>query len=606
MKFKIMNTFKYKFYSASLCVLCTIGVGCTDYDDYNDVPSDATPSSGLSLMENLQQNAELSDFTALVKQAGFETELSSPRSLTIWAPKNGTFNADDFKSLSKDELLTQFVKGHVAQYSHAASGKVDERVHMLNNKSFTFAGDGTYTFDGLTISKTNIPSANGLIHQLEGAAKFYPNLYEYLMSAPGIDSLRAHFKRYEHSELDQNASVKGPMVNGVQTYIDSVMITYNSMLQQMRASIENEDSSYTFVMPLDTAFNAMYNKVKPYYNFINTTKVFDVSVFEKANDTKTKTATVNAAYYTDSLVRYQIVRNLVYSNNDQYNKWVVGKGDFTDSLRATTRYKFSNPYEIIKDHMVGSPVEMSNGYARLVDSIAFHPWESYCPELSFTLYGSLVKNSVITNGNGYSLFPTSAQLKRMKITSADGQPLVWLLGPETTETSFTYGWIEPGGDRAKPDFYLALPDVMSTTYNFYVVFMPSAKLPGNQFEDRPNLLNFQLLYCDANGNTQTYNFSKEYADSLRSGGALPKVPTSVNANTAFSNDPEKTDTVFVGQFKFPVNYKGLGQEYYPSLHVTSPISVFNSTQLATYTRDVRIAAILLRPVELDEYEAKNK
>jgi len=34
--------------------------------------------------------------------------------------------------------------------------------------------------------------------------------------------------------------------------------------------------------------------------------------------------------------------------------------------------------------------------------------------------------------------------------------------------------------------------------------------------------------------------------------------------------------------------------------------VFNSTQLATYSRDVRIAAILLRPVELDEFEAKNK
>ena len=64
--------------------------------------------------------------------------------------------------------------------------------------------------------------------------------------------------------------------------------------------------------------------------------------------------------------------------------------------------------------------------------------------------------------------------------------------------------------------------------------------------------------------------------------------------------------MFIGRFNFPVNYSGLGEDYYPSLHVTSPISVFNSTQLATYSRDVRIAAILLRPVELDEFEAKNK
>ena len=158
----------------------------------------------------------------------------------------------------------------------------------------------------------------------------------------------------------------------------------------------------------------------------------------------------------------------------------------------------------------------------------------------------------------------------------------------------------------KPEFYIAMPDVMSTTYNFYVVYLPVAKMTGTLNDPRPNWLNFQLNYCDAKGATQVYNFSKEYADSLLSGGTLPKVATAVNANTAFINDPEKTDTVFIGRFTFPVNYRGLGSDFYPSLHVTSPISVFNSTQLATYSRDVRIAAILLRPVELDEYEAKNK
>jgi hypothetical protein len=78
----------------------------------------------------------------------------------------------------------------------------------------------------------------------------------------------------------------------------------------------------------------------------------------------------------------------------------------------------------------------------------------------------------------------------------------------------------------------------------------------------------------------------------------------VNANSAFTNDPQKTDTVFIGRFTFPVAYSGLGEDYYPSIRVTSPISVFSSQQLQTYTRDVRIAAILLRPVELDEYEAE--
>jgi hypothetical protein len=149
---------------------------------------------------------------------------------------------------------------------------------------------------------------------------------------------------------------------------------------------------------------------------------------------------------------------------------------------------------------------------------------------------------------------------------------------------------------------------MSTTYNFYVVFMPTRFTNGGSVDDRPNWLNFQLNYCTAKGATATYNFSKAYADALQSGGTLPAVPTAVNASTAFMNDPTKTttDTVFIGQFTFPVNYNGLGDEYYPSLRVSSPISVLNNTHLTNYSRDVRIAAILLRPVELEEFEAKNK
>lgn len=578
---------------------CTLAAAsCTDFSDYNETPADQTPASSLTLWENIQQNGQLSDFATLVRQSGFDAELSTPRSLTVWAPQNGSFSIADYQGLSKEDLLNQFVKGHIAEYGHAASGKVDERVHMLNEKSFTFVGDGNYTFDGIAISKVNVPSSNGLIHVMDGAAKFYPNLYEYLKTGANIDSLRNHFNRYEESYLDLEASVKGPMVNGVQTYIDSVVVTSNSLVNQLRARIANEDSSYTFVMPTDKAFKEMYDRVKSFYNFIETTKMHDVANYTATTGTgasATKSVTVNPSYMTDSLTRWQIVRNLVFSNNDGYNQWIVGKGENTDTLRSTTRTKLSNPADILDTYKVGEPVEMSNGYARIVDSLAFLPWETYCPELTFSPYTNLA-----------SLFPASAQLTRGKITNSDGSPLTWLFGPETTLTEFSFGWIEPGGERVKPEFYISLPEVMSTTYNFYVVYLPAAKMVGTLNDPRPNWLNFQLNYCDAKGATQVYNFSKEYADSLLSGGTLPKVATSVNANTAFINDPEKTDTVFIGQFTFPVNYRGLGNDFYPSLHVTSPISVFNSNQLATYSRDVRIAAILLRPVELDEYEAKNK
>ena len=96
---------------------------------------------------------------------------------------------------------------------------------------------------------------------------------------------------------------------------------------------------------------------------------------------------------------------------------------------------------------------------------------------------------------------------------------------------------------------------------------------------------------------------------MLSGETLPKLPTAQNQltmETAFENDPMKTDTVFIGRFTFPVAYNGLGNDYQPNIRITSPINVFNPTQMETYTRNVRIAAIIMKPVEYDEFEANNK
>ena len=571
---------------------------CSDFSDYNDVPSDVSAAGNQTLWENISQNSQLTDFAELVKRTGYDSYLNTPRSLTVWAPVNGSFDKSAYDNMSDEDVLRQFVKGHIAEYGHLATGKVEERVHMLNDKSFDFLGEGSYTFDGVSVSQANLPSSNGVMHIMNGAAKFLPNLYEYLKEGENIDMLREHFMRYEEERLDQNASVKGPMVNGIQTWIDSVMITSNSLVNQLNARLANEDSSYTFLMPTDKAFQEMYDRVKPYYNFISATKVHDVENYSSASATDVKTSpTINATYMTDSLVRRTIVRNLIYSNNDTYNQWTVGKGEYLDTIKSTTRNKFSNGKEIIEDNIIGEPIRMSNGYGRLVDSLAFYPWETFCGDLVFEPRRYMVK-----------LFPASAQMSTIRVYNSDGTPLTSLFGDDTELTEYRFGWISPGGDRTKPEFFVALPNVMSTTYNFYVVFMPTRFTNGGSVDDRPNWLNFQLNYCTAKGATATYNFSKAYADALQSGGTLPAVPTAVNASTAFMNDPTKTttDTVFIGQFTFPVNYNGLGEDYYPSLRVSSPISVLNATHLANYSRDVRIAAILLRPVELEEFEAKNK
>ena len=144
---------------------------CSDFSDYNDVPTDVSATGSQTLWENISQNGQLTDFAALIQRTGYDSYLNTPRSLTVWAPVNGSFDKTVYDNMSDEDVLKQFVKGHIAEYGHLATGKVEERVHMLNDKSFEFLGEGSYTFDGVAVTQANLPSSNGVMHITNGVAK---------------------------------------------------------------------------------------------------------------------------------------------------------------------------------------------------------------------------------------------------------------------------------------------------------------------------------------------------------------------------------------------------------------------------------------------------
>ena len=138
-------------------------------------------------------------------------------------------------------------------------------------------------------------------------------------------------------------------------------------------------------------------------------------------------------------------------------------------------------------------------------------------------------------------------------------------------TSLGYLWVAP------------LSNVLSTTYNIYIVLAPSQDYGeddnGNKFQ-KPNMLDFSLSYCDAKGKLATQKLNQKVV-----------------------NDPTRVDTLAVGTFTFPVAYAGLGDNVYPNLKITTDFGVFDKAKMAAYTRDFSIISILMKPVELEEFEA---
>ena len=539
---------------------------CSDFSDYNDTPVSDVQQADRTLWENISQNDQLSDFATLVKKAGFDDELSQPHYYTVWAPLNGTYDASSLMSADSATVLYQFVKSHIAEYNHSVSGLVDERIHALNRKSFAFEGDGQYTYAGHTLRQLNLPNSNGIMHLLDGAARFYPNLYEYLFSCEGIDSVATFFKRYETSVLDTKNSVLGPTINGKQTYIDSVMITSNSLLNRIKAKLDKEDSTYTMLVPTNEAWLAHYDKISKCYNYINTTVAQNIDEATSTSSAPTASVTVDAAYTKDSLTRLHLVSDLVYNNNNYYNNWLIDDTvEPYDTLRSTTSGYMTNPQEIMS--RVIDRETMSNGTFCLVDSLAFRPWESWC----FPLGQSPLYSRTWTGSN------TMVYIDNTFFDDIKYVP------KNPAQKQLGYLWVTPLSNYGKPQLDVKLRSVLSTTYNIYIVLAPGQDVgedaDGNKFL-KPNMLDFTLSYCDAKGKLATQKLNQKVV-----------------------NDPTRVDTLAVGTFTFPVAYAGLGDNVYPNLKITTDFGVFDKAKMAAYTRDFSIISILMRPVELEEFEA---
>lgn len=527
--------------------ICGISLaGCSELDDYNTVPQDTTSSAKQTLWQNIQQHPRLQQFARLVEKAGYTSELQSAKMLTVWAPLDNTYSTTELEKLGTEELLDHFVKNHTASYSHLLKDGDQMRIHTLNKKSFNF---NKQFFGEQKMMSLNMPASNGILHTIEGNQHFYPNMYEYLTSTTGIDSIQTYFKRFERTILDEEASVLGPVIGGRQTYIDSVMVTTNTLLLSLHAYINHEDSNYLAVLPTDTAWQKAYRHIRTYFRYADKTVTQDLSV-PTATD---KTRNMAGQMFGDSLTRNAMMSNIFFNRNDYWNRWTTGETEAqtTDTLYSTGRKLLTNGREILKQRI--DEETLSNGVAYKVDSLAFQP-STWAP-------------NIIIPGITSSMRPKVQNATANAIT-IDVEEL-----NEKKGNLMNYLTLTPLGSRSLPDVFFYLPDVLSTTYEILAVIVPADIKKGYTGEVKPNKFRATLTFNDANGNKKT-----------------------LSLGTKFVNDPSQVDSVSLGKVTFPIAYRGLGN-YYPNLELKTNIDAWDDDEMAAYDRELRIAAIVLKPVE---------
>ena len=93
-------------------------------------------SIGQTLWQNIEGNAELSDFMSILDKAGYRQRLQGSQFYTVWAPLNGTFDAAAIAAHDSTWIAQRFINSHIANYNYQATGELNRRVHTLNEKSF--------------------------------------------------------------------------------------------------------------------------------------------------------------------------------------------------------------------------------------------------------------------------------------------------------------------------------------------------------------------------------------------------------------------------------------------------------------------------------------
>jgi len=609
-----MNFTKHIFCSGIiLAASAACMVSCTDtWNDHYDASSSQLYNG--TLMTAIESKAP--DFAAVIKAVGYDRELNSDNSFTVWAPLS--FNKDSILEIAKTDSATvvdKFIKNHISRYAISNNGTQYD-ISLLSHKRTVMSADKFGTSNIISSNK-NIACTNGVLHLVDNNYPYTLNLYEMienqykLSTFAGKDekggSLYSFLKMFNADSLDENKSVsRGVDADGNKIWVDSVTIRNNTALKNMDAKIYEEDSSFIAILPSDKAFNERYEFAK------------NLLVFNPYEDEISAGA-------CDSLLNYYAnafaMTDLFYNKN--FNE------HFEDSLKSTNYsqrtwyehcYYSKQPKNMPDDKEVndilskcGDPIDCSNGTAYLVDEYPFTPYEQFFKKISTTGLSNYSYLNMSTDESGNALYTKIADDRSMYSGTytwgiynedqfdEEGNLIDPTANPDTTYVrSFFFTRYSPRGKTA-PWLGYEIPNTLSGTYDLYLIASPNwvyEKLFGDQ-----NYTKFEEIDLKT-------RFRVAFFEKQNSGTKMGKYPSSgsyqVNPNGTSKTDknfiyettydefgcPNVADTIYLGQHTFKNSYYARTE---PGVIIQIENNVTQTLANKGYTMHMNINGLVLKP-----------
>lgn len=574
---------KHKIFTGmALAGALFLGSACND--EWDDHYQDKGVNSNLTILELIKSDSELENFCAVLDACGVsDSLLNQSRVYTLWAPVIDDRTRDSLieriSSGARDTVFTRFIGSHISNYMHIASGNMNNNaVRLLNEKVLRFNGSGAeYTFGGvpLRIAESNVRARNGVLHKIEKSVAYAINIWEYLSQDTRLDSLRKYLYYYDKRDFNEYLSTPGPIINGVQTYIDSVFVNSNKWFYSI-GYLAAEDSLYNMFAITNNVWEKMVPFAESYYNFYRTPGMVE---------------------HYDSIQYHQARHNLIYplvfNVNDQ-------RPEYKDSIKST----FYDNKKFIRKTLISGvidSVELSNGKVYIMDEFKYSPYDLWFDTIK--VEGEVNYEPYVTSNHGKNCVAGEVQVMSVTMQNPNIKGKI---------SGYGYGYAVRSGETAKPTMEYKIPGTLSGKYRIAVVVVPANITNSNLSADalKPSRIRVDLRMRDGNGAAkQIYSTNNGYE------------LTSQNIYKSLVNDPTRIDTLYLYDttddkvnknptkrvpYIFDLGYCEQGidiDDVQAQITLTSDLK--GKTENTNFDRDLRIDCILLEPV-IEESEEDNE
>ncbi|WP_187263092.1 fasciclin domain-containing protein [Pontibacter beigongshangensis] len=234
--------------------------GCKDrLEDYTQITD---PAMGVTLLEKIDSNPDLSTFSTYLQRTGYDQVIASSKKYTVWAPTNQALQGLDAAIVNDSASLSAFVGNHIVHQAYYTNMPAPElRLQALNGKFVKFYST---RLEDAEIQAANQFVGNGVLHVVNKAVLPRQNVWEFLQSTSYKQ--KEYIQGLNYTVLDPSKAEQTGVdpLTGKPIYKPGTGLVPRNYLFDKTGDLRNEEQEYTFILLADAALDAEREKFRPF------------------------------------------------------------------------------------------------------------------------------------------------------------------------------------------------------------------------------------------------------------------------------------------------------------------------------------------------------